>query len=258
MMQLTRVIPVLLLKDGGLVKTVQFKNPKYIGDPINAIRIFNDKEADEIVFLDISANRHKREPDLEMLSEIVSEAFMPFAYGGGVGRVDQIEKIYRAGVEKVIINRAAALDPEFVKSAASIAGSSGIVVSMDVKTNWLGKKSVYINNGQTNLKTSPLDYAKLMEEKGAGELLVNSIDFDGTMKGYDLPLISSIAEAVSIPVVPVGGAGSMQHFKQAIDGGASAVAAGSMFVFHGRQKGILLTYPSSKDLNELFLSECKD
>lgn len=257
-MQLTRVIPVLLLENGGLVKTVRFKNPQYIGDPINAIRIFNDKEADEIVFLDISADRHEREPDLGMLSEIVSEAFMPFAYGGGVRRVDQIEKIYRAGVEKVVINRAAALDPEFVKSAASVAGSSGIVVSMDVKTNWLGKRSVFINNGKTNLKIPPLDYARLMEEKGAGELLVNSIDLDGTMKGYDLPVISSIAGAVGIPVVPVGGAGSMRHLRQAVDAGASAVAAGSMFVFHGRQKGVLLTYPGSKDLNELFSGQGMD
>ena len=252
MMQLTRVIPVLLLKDGGLVKTVQFKNPKYIGDPINAIRIFNDKEADEIVFLDISKDRHDRDPDFAMLTEITSEAFMPFAYGGGLRRLDQIEKVYYAGAEKVIINRQAALDPEFVKSASSIAGSSGIVVSMDVKKNWTGGKTVHIDNGRTKTKLNPLDYARLMEDNGAGELLVGSIDLDGTMEGYDLPLISDIANAVDIPVVPIGGAGSQSDLRLAVDAGASAAAAGSMFVFHGRQRGVLITYPSSDELLELF------
>lgn len=249
---LTRVIPVLLLDDGGLVKTHRFKKPKYIGDPINAIRIFNDKEADEIVFLDISKDRYYREPDYELLAEIVSEAFMPFAYGGGLQRLDQIEKIYHLGVEKVVINSKAAHDPEFIKSASSIAGSSGVAVSMDVKSTWLGGKVLFVDNGKKKINLSPLDYAKLMEEKGAGELIVGSVDLDGTMKGYDLKLIEQIANAVEIPVVPVGGARSLADFRTVVDVGASAAAAGSMFVFHGRQKGILITYPSSSELIELF------
>lgn len=248
----TRVIPCLLLRDGGLVKTVRFKSATYVGDPINAVRIFKDKEVDELVFLDIGATHAGAEPNFELLTDIASEAFMPFGYGGGITNTDQIKRLYGLGIEKVILNTAAIEQPDLVNAAVAIAGSSGVVVSMDVRRSWMGRATVYGRSGRKDARRDPAEYAREMERRGAGEILVSSIDRDGRMAGYDLDLIGRIAGAVSVPVVACGGAGTLAHLRDAVDRGASAVAAGSMFVFHGRHKAVLITYPEYHELEDLF------
>jgi len=250
----TRVIPCLLLLKGGLVKTVKFRDPKYVGDPINAVRIFNEKEVDELVFLDIGATPAGKGPNFELLTAIASEAFMPFGYGGGITRVDQVKQLYAMGVEKVVLNTSAERMPELVSDAASIAGSSSIVVSVDVRRSLLGRYTVYTQAGRYDTKRDPVEYVREMERRGAGEVLLNSIDRDGTMSGYDLELIRMVAEAVNVPVVAAGGAGELRHFREAVDRGASAVSAGSLFVFHGPHRAVLITYPNYTDLEKLFLS----
>jgi len=239
-----RVIPSLLLSKNGLVKTKKFKNPKYIGDPINAIRIFNEKEVDELTFLDIDASKGGFEPSYELLADIARECFMPFGYGGGIKTIDQIQKILKLGVEKVIINTAAFHDPAFVKEACRTFGSSTIVVSIDVKKNLFGKNQVHVKGGTENTKMDPVEYSKSMAEIGVGEILLNSIDRDGTYTGYDLTLVEKVSRAVNVPVVACGGAGSISDFTKAVHAGASGVSAGSLFVFHGKHQAVLITYPS--------------
>jgi len=234
------------------VKTVKFKDAKYVGDPINAVRIFNDKEVDELVFLDIGATATGEGPNFELLADIASEAFMPFGYGGGISTADQIKRLFAMGVEKVVLNTAVATNPRLVEQAAALAGNSSVVVSIDVRRNFFGKYGVHVRGGQTDVKQEPVSYAHEMERRGAGEILLNSIDRDGTQSGYDLELIGMVSQAVSIPVVAAGGAGSMEHFRQAVLGGASAVAAGSYFVFHGKHRAVLITYPTYHELKELF------
>lgn len=252
-MAIPRVIPVLLLKNAGLVKTIQFKNPKYIGDPLNAVKIFNEKEVDELIFLDILATPEKRAIPLEFLKEVAEECFMPLAYGGGIKSIQDIRSILKVGVEKVILNSVVFDDLDFVSEAVRQFGSSTIAVSLDVKRNFWGKYEVYANGGRVNTKKDPVDFAKLLNDLGIGELMLNSIDLDGTQKGYDLSLISTISNTVDIPVIACGGAGSLDDFDQALnDAGASAVAAGSMFVFHGKHRAILISYPSQSDLKPIF------
>jgi cyclase len=248
-----RVIPCLLMRNGGLVKTVRFRDPRYVGDPINAVRIFNEKEVDELVFLDIGTAAVRGAIDFDLLADIASEAFMPFAYGGGIASIDDVKRLYALGVEKVILNTAAADQPRLVSEAAALAGSSGVVVSVDVRRNWLGKYTVCVACGSRDLKREPAGYAREMERLGAGEILLNAIDRDGTRDGYDLALVRQVSEAVSIPVVAAGGAGRLQDFRQAADAGASGLAAGSMFVFHGRHDAVLITYPDYEELRRLFL-----
>jgi cyclase len=248
----TRIIPCLLLKDNKLVKTVKFKNPIYVGDPINAIKIFNDKEVDELVFLDITASKEKKGPNFKLISEITTECFMPLGYGGGITTIDEIEKLFNLGVEKVILNSICHIQPEVIKKAISIFGSQSIVASIDVKKHWLTKKQfVFIVSGEQNTGFSPIDYAKKMEDLGAGEIIINSIDQDGTMAGYDLQLIKSISESVKIPVVALGGAGSLDDLKFAKQNGASAVAAGSLFVFQKAHRAVLITYPKTEEINSI-------
>lgn len=247
-----RVIPCLLMRNAGLVKTVKFRHPRYIGDPINAVRIFNQKEVDELVFLDIGNEAERSAPDFDLLADIASEAFMPFAYGGGITGIDQVKRLYGLGVEKIILNTAAADNPGLVSQAAGLAGSSGVAVSIDVRRNWLGRYSVCVGSGARDLKREPAAYAREMEQLGAGEILLNAIDRDGTMQGYDLELVRSVCEAVSVPVVAAGGAGSLHHFREAAEAGASALAAGSMFVFHGKHNAVLITYPDYEELESLF------
>lgn len=252
----TRVIPILLLKNAGLVKTQKFKNPKYVGDPINAVRIFNDKEVDELVFLDISATPQKRGPNFELIKDIATEAFMPFAYGGGITSLNEIEKLINLGVEKVVLNTVAVTNPKIISEAANIFGNQSIVVSIDAKKTLFNGKMSFTHCGQTKSPTNYIDFAKEMEQLGAGELIINSIDHDGMMQGYDLQLIKNIAEVVTIPVVAAGGAGNLNHFKQAIEEAkASAVAAGSMFVFNGPHRAVLISYPKYNDLEQLFQYE---
>jgi cyclase len=248
----TRVIPVLLLQEGGLVKGQQFKKHKYLGDPINAVKIFNEKEVDELVFLDISATNEQREPNYEVIADIASEAFMPFGYGGGLTTVRQIEKLFSLGVEKSIINSAAFHRPQLITDAAKVSGSQSIVVSMDVKKTLLGSYEVYVNNGQLKTKHDPVIYAQKMQELGAGELIVCSIDREGTGKGYDLRLLEMVSDAVDIPVVGLGGAACLQDLADARNKTkTSGLAAGDMFVFHGKHKAVLITYPKYSELMKL-------
>lgn len=247
-----RVIPCLLLSNGGLVKTVRFASPRYVGDPINAVRIFNDKEVDELVFLDIGATPAGRGPNYELLADIASEAFMPFAYGGGVASLEQARRLFGLGVEKVVINTAAERMLGLVGEIASAAGSSSVVASIDVKRSWRGRYSVWVGGADRDTRRDPLAWARELEREGAGEILLTSIDRDGTQSGYDLELIRRVAEAVSIPVVAAGGAGTLDHLREAVDHGASAVAAGSMFVFQGKHKAVLITYPQRRELEALF------
>jgi cyclase len=240
------------MKDRRLVKTVKFKNPRYVGDPVNAVRIFNEKEVDELVLLDIAA-RTRGGPDFELLADIASEAFMPFAYGGGIATIDHVKRLYALGIEKVVLNTAAADQRELVAEVAALAGSSGVVLSMDVRRNWMGKYSVCVASGTRDLKRSPAEYAQEMEQMGAGEILLNAIDRDGTMQGYDLELVAQVCKAVSIPVVAVGGAAHLYHFREAASAGASGLSAGSMFVFHGKHNAVLITYPEYEELERVFI-----
>ena len=249
----TRVIPCLLLRNQGLVKTVKFKEPKYVGDPINAVRIFNDKEVDELLFLDITATVERKAPPMKVITEIASECFMPLAYGGGVRDLEDIRQIFAVGVEKVCINTHAVEEPEFIRQASDIFGNQSIVVSLDVKKNLFGKYEVHTHGGTKNTKLDPVDHAVRMEQMGAGELILNSIDRDGTQQGYDVDLISKVTSAVKIPVVACGGAGTVAHFREAVkQGGASAVSAGSMFVFHGKHRAVLISYPGQDELKKAF------
>ena len=210
-----RVIPCLLLKDKGLVKTIKFKEPKYIGDPINAIRIFNEKRADELIFLDIKATEEKRIPNLEFISQISDECSMPFGVGGGIRKIEHIKNLIAAGAEKAIINSYAIERPDFVTETANRFGSQSVVVSIDVKKNFFGKYEVYIKSGKIATGLDPVACAKEMEKRGAGEIFLNSIDKDGTMSGYDINLIEKVSKSVDIPVVACGGAGAVWRiFKQ--------------------------------------------
>jgi cyclase len=248
----TRVIPALLLKGDGLVKTVKFSNPGYIGDPINAVRIFNDKEVHELVFLDITASIERRPPRFDILSDIASECFMPLGYGGGIRTLEQAEKIFNLGVEKIILNSFAIEDPSFIRSLSDRVGSQSVVMSIDVKKNFFGKYEIYSNSGKTRTSLDPFRWAQQAEELGAGEIILNSIDQDGTMKGYDIQLIKNVSNSVTIPVVACGGAGKVEDFGTAIhEGGASAVAAGSMFVYFGRKKAVLINYPSRDEIETI-------
>lgn len=244
-----RVIPVLLLKNQVLVKSVQFKKHQYIGDPINAVRIFNDLKADELVFLDITATADKRSISLDFVRDVGEEANMPFAVGGGISNINQIQQCIAAGAEKVVINFQAATNPDFIYEASETFGSSTIVVCIDVKRNVFGKNQTCILNASKSTGFHPVEFAKLMETKGAGELIIQSVEKDGTMTGYDIGLVQQISNAVTIPVVALGGAGNLEHMKQAyLQGKANGLAAGSMFVYHGLHKGVLINYPEKKEL----------
>jgi imidazole glycerol-phosphate synthase subunit HisF len=253
-MKRIRVIPALLIQDGGLVKSIRFKDHKYVGDPINAVKIFNEKEVDEIVILDISATTEKKAPNILAIKEIASEAFMPLGYGGGITKIDEIKELITAGVEKVVLNTSAFENPKLVSEGAAYVGSQSIVVSIDVKKNLWGKYKVFVKNGSKNTDIDPVEYAKKMQMAGAGELFLNSIERDGTFEGYDTELIKSVAKAVDIPVVAIGGAAEIEDFAKAVQSGASAVSAGSMFVFQRPHRAVLISYPAQKELKEkLFL-----
>lgn len=243
-----RLIPCLLLQDQGLVKTVRFQNPTYVGDPINAVKLFNDLEVDELVLLDVSATRQRREPAFDRIQEIVSEAFMPICYGGGVTSMEHAQRLFRLGVEKVAVTTAAVENPALVEQMAAAFGSQSVVVGIDVKRSLLGRPKVFVRGGTQDAGLDAVAFAKLAAERGAGEILVNSIDRDGMRKGYDLPLIQEIAKAVNVPVVACGGAGSLADLRAAVDAGASAAAAGSLFVFKGPHRAVLINYPTQAEL----------
>jgi imidazole glycerol-phosphate synthase subunit HisF len=252
-----RIIPCLLLKDKGLVKTIGFENPRYIGDPINAVRIFNQKNADEIIFLNISRSKieHQRNWQLvndsqtiDLISKISDECFMPLGYGGGIRSIEDIKELFKAGVEKVSINTSAVECPSLIREASRIFGSQSITVSIDVKINKRNVYEVFIYGGTKGSGKDPISHATNMESLGAGEIIINSIDNDGIMQGYDIELIKSISRSVKIPVIACGGCGNLNDFTKAIlEGGASAVAAGSFFVFHGKKRAVLINYPNNEE-----------
>jgi imidazole glycerol-phosphate synthase subunit HisF len=250
-----RIISVLLLKGTGLIKTIQFNKKKatYIGDPINAVRIFNDQEADELIILDITASIEKRIFPLDLINKIGDEAFMPFSVGGGISKLEDIQRILALGAEKVVINTASFINPWFIHEASSRFGNQSIIASMDVKKNFRGKYHAFIYGGEKYFDVDPIKHARKMETLGAGEILVNYIDRDGKMHGYDLAYTKLLSDSVSIPVIVCGGAGTLSHLAEGIkNGGASAVAAGSMFIYHGDRKGVLINYPSKTELSEIF------
>ena len=248
-----RIIPCLLVKDGGLVKTIRFETPKYIGDPINAVRIFNEKEVDELIVLDIDATTENREPDYSMIEHLAEECRMPLCYGGGVKTVEQVQKIIEVGVEKVAISSAALENPALVKEASECVGSQSVVVVLDVKKRGLRNKyEVFLHNGRKATGYVPEDLAMQMERLGAGEIVLNSIDHDGVMKGYDFTLVDKIRESINVPLTVLGGGGSLQDIGQLIHRyGAIGCAAGSLFVFKGAYRAVLINYPNRAEKDAL-------
>ena len=247
-MRRTRAIPVLLLHQGGIYKTTKFKSLVYIGDPINAIRLFNDMMVDEIIILDIDASKSCSAPNYELISHLSSEAFMPFAYGGGINTVDHARRILQCGVEKVILNHAIQLSKDLISDCAERFGSQSVVASIDYKKKLFGGYVHYDHVAGKRLNMSVVDAAIAFEKAGAGEIMINSVDRDGTMSGLDCETIHQVAQAVQVPVIACGGAGIIEHLKEAAKNGASAIAAGSMFVFHGKQRGVLINYPNETKL----------
>jgi imidazole glycerol-phosphate synthase subunit HisF len=244
-----RIIPCLLLRGNGLVKTRKFKNPVYIGDPINAVRIFSEKEVDELVILDIDASREAREPNYELIAEIAGECFMPVAYGGGIKNISQVRKLIRCGIEKIVINSASVESTEIITEASAMFGSQAVVGGIDVSKTLLGGYRVVTKSATQETKLKPEIHAIALVNAGAGEIFLNSVDYDGQMQGYDLNLLKKVSSTVNVPVVACGGAGSLEHLRQAIKiGGASAVAAGSMFVFYGKHRAPLIHYPTNTTL----------
>jgi cyclase len=246
-----RLIPCLLLGDQGCVKTIRFREPTYLGDPINIVRIFNDREVDELVVLDITATPQGRGPRLDLLSDLASECFIPLCYGGGVRSLDDMRKLFAPGVEKVALNSRAAAEPSLVSEAAAAFGSSSVVVAIDVRKNLFGRQKVFTHGGRKGTGRDPVAYAREMAERGAGEIFLNSVDRDGTMEGYDLELIAAVSSAVGIPIIACGGAGRLDHVAGALRAGATAVAAGSLFCFAGPHRAVLISYPERAEIDTL-------
>jgi imidazole glycerol-phosphate synthase subunit HisF len=248
-----RAIPCLLLSGAGLVKTVRFRKPTYLGDPLNIARIFNDKEVDELILLDIQATPEGREPRLDMVASLASECFMPLCYGGGVRSLEQMRALYAAGVEKVAINTHAVEEPGFVRAAAEAFGSQGVVAAIDVARDWLGARRVVARGGRRRTRLDPVEHARHMQDMGAGEILLTSVERDGSMAGYDLDLVRDVTRAVSVPVVACGGAGCIADLGVVVrQAGAAAAAAGSLFVFSGPNRAVLINYPSPQQLHDVF------
>jgi len=248
-----RIIPTLLLHDKGLYKSVKYsiKKGKYVGDPINAIKIFNDKGVDELIFLDIDASKEKRGPDFNMLKNIAAECFMPVGYGGGITTMEQIKQIFQIGIEKVILNSVLLEDLSLLKNASEAFGAQSIVASVDIKKNLFGKYKVYNSAKQKKIDLDIKKYLKSLEQNGAGEIYISSVDKDGTFEGYDIELIKDITKDIKVPVIINGGAKDIRDFSKAIkECGVSAVSAGSMFVFNGPHKAVLITYPEYEKLEQ--------
>lgn len=242
-MLLKRFIPCLLLRNSGLVKTESFNKSIYLGDPINAIKIFNDKNADELIFLDIDASKEKRGPNFSLLKDLASECFMPLAYGGGVTNLNQIEQLIQIGIEKIVINNGALKDPKLISEAVKYFGSSTVVGAIDVKKNIFGKHRVFDHVLKKTISSKPKDLAIKYVEEGVGEIFLNNVDLDGTLSGYDLQLIKEVSTSIQVSLIASGGASSKDNMIQAIESGASASAAGAFFVFQGPHKAVLINYP---------------
>lgn len=243
-----RIIPTLLIDDRDLIKTIQFGKRTYLGDPVNAVKIFNRKGIDELSILDIGASKNQREPDYEILKDIASEAFMPLSCGGGITDLEQVYELLKIGYEKVVLNTALVRNPELITKSAENFGSQSIVASIDAKKTGSGYKC-FISDGTEESKWNPVDLAKEAERLGAGEIIINSIDNDGMMKGYDIDLVRSVSDSVNIPVIAIGGAGGINDLKTVLhEGHAHAAAGGSMFVYYGKLKAVLITAPSEEEL----------
>lgn len=246
------MIPCLLLSGGGLVKTRKFGNAQYVGDPINAVKIFNEKEVDELMVVDIDASKEARGPDFELVEQMASECFMPLCYGGGIRSFEDARSLFQLGVEKVALQSAAMRDPTIVRRIADHAGEQAVVVSIDVKRNWRGKAVQYSAAGVKPRHSDWRDALREAEASGAGEIVLNAVDRDGMMEGFDTELIASASAICDVPLIAMGGAGSLDDFKSAVDAGASAVAAGAYFVFHGPHRAVLITYPRYDELRALW------
>lgn len=247
-----RVIPVLLVEDGGLVKTINFKRRIYLGDPINTVRLLNDMEVDELVVLDISATKNNSGPNYQLIEDIRNEAFMPLAYGGGVQKSKEVIDLINIGIEKVVFNEACFESSNLIRETANLIGSQSLVASINIKKTFLKKYKIYSYSKRKNIDHSIEHFIKKVEDDGVGEIIFNCVDRDGTWDGYDLELVKSISQHATVPIVACGGAGSLFHLKDVIKAGADAASAGSLFSFQGKDMGVLTNYPDSKTLNDLF------
>lgn len=250
-----RVIPCLLLQDGGLVKTQQFKDPKYVGDPINAVRIFNDKYVDELIFLDIRASRFNLEPDYDLIERIAGECFMPLCYGGGVKTLEQAKRLVALGVEKIAVNSACIDHPDLIKQLVGELGSQSVVGAMDVKRSFWGIERVYDASKRKLTDIDPIMHAQRMLASGVGEIFVNDVNRDGMFEGYNNEFISKLSTIISVPLIVCGGARNLSDIEQAFSSGASAAAAGSMFVFYGPHRAVLITYPEYSEIKKIFVEK---
>ncbi len=251
-MRIPRLIPIIQIVNQDMVKTVQFKDPSYIGDPINAVKIFNEKEVDELIVQDIFASKENREPNYALIEELAGECFMPLAYGGGIHSIEQAQHIFSLGVEKICVQSKALQCPKFVKELADIFGSQSIIVSLDAKKDWLSRSRPYWSLADKFLSKSLKELLTEFVDLGAGEILLNSVNRDGSLSGPDLELISTAAAEIDIPLIALGGVSSLMDIRAAVDAGANAVAAGSFFSFYGPHRAVLITYPVYTDLQELF------
>jgi cyclase len=249
-----RVIPCLLLQEGGLVKTSRFRRPRYVGDPINAIRIFNDKYVDELVLLDIDAARRGNDPDYDLVARIAGECFMPLCYGGGIRSLSQARRIVASGVEKIAVNSAGIDHPRLIAELSQELGASSVVAAIDVKRDLLGRERVFHPGRRRLTALDPVQHARALVALGAGEVFLNNVDRDGQYSGFDLDLIARLSAAVSVPVIACGGASTLEDMRDAVAAGASAAAAGSIFVFYGPHRAVLINYPDYPSVRKLFRS----
>lgn len=248
-----RIIPSLLVHENGLVKTVNFKNPKYVGDPINAVKIFNEKAVDELAIFDIDATVLGKEPNYSLIERLASQSMMPLCYGGGVKTVEQAQRIFSLGIEKIALSSVVLQNPNLITQISDRVGSQSVIVVLDIKKKLLGGYEVYTHNGKKATGVNPFKFVEEAQKLGAGEIVINSIDRDGVMKGYDLDLIAKIREKISLPMTVLGGAGSLNDIERVIDKhGVIGVAAGSLFVFKGPYKAVLINYPTQIEKNKIF------
>ena len=246
-----RIIPSLLIQDNGLVKTVNFKNPKYVGDPINAVKIFNEKAVDELAIFDIDATVLGKEPNYSLIERLANQSMMPLCYGGGVKTVEQAQRIFSLGIEKIALSSAVLQNPKLITKISERVGAQSVIVVLDVKKKLLGGYEIYTHNGKKGTGINPFKFVEEAQKLGAGEIVINSIDKDGIMKGYDLDLIAKIREKITLPMTVLGGAGSLQDIEKVIDvHGVIGVAAGSLFVFKGLYKAVLINYPTQVEKNK--------
>lgn len=243
-----RIIPVLMMDEGLLYKSVQFKNYKYIGDPVNAVRIFNEKAVDELILLDVGASRRGRGPNLELLRAFANECFMPLCYGGGVRTWEQVTSLFSLGIEKLSFNRALIEEPKLVTQTSLAYGAQAVVASIDLVRTWTGRYRVHDHVSGRETKLDPVEFANQCIELGAGEILITSVNRDGMRDGYDLDFMANFCQKVTVPTIICGGAGDLSHLREAAQTEAQGVAAGSLFVLHGKHKAVLITYPSRREL----------